>query len=193
MAEDTNRVPNRRGFVMIGYIVIAAVAIVAVLIAVVAMQPSDFRLARSVTISTPPTVVFAQVNDFHNWNAWSPWAKMDPTMKQTFEGAPSGTGAIYSWVGNKQVGEGRMTILESRPNDLVRIKLEFMKPFAATNTAEFTFKSEGSQTVVAWSMYGKNNFMGKALHLFMNMDKIVGGQFEKGLAQLKSAAEAAGR
>ena len=94
----------------------------------------------------PPAAVFAQVNDFHKWEAWNPWGKIDPAMKQAYEGAPAGTGAIYTWAGNKEVGEGRMTITESRPSDLIRVKLEFFKPFAATNTAEFTFKPEGNQT-----------------------------------------------
>jgi hypothetical protein len=110
-------------------------------------------------------------------------------MKQAYEGAAAGTGAVYTWVGNKEVGEGRMTITESRPNDLIRIKLEFFKPFAATNTAEFTFKPEGNQTAVTWSMTGDNNFIAKAVHLFMNMDKMIGGQFEKGLASMKSLVE----
>jgi len=110
-------------------------------------------------------------------------------MKRTHEGAPAGTGAIYSWVGNKQVGEGRMTLTESRPSDLVRIKLEFIKPFKATNTTEFTFKPEGNETVVSWSMIGRHNFIMKAFCLFMNMDKMVGGDFEKGLANMKSVVE----
>jgi uncharacterized protein YndB with AHSA1/START domain len=154
------------------------------------MQPSDFRIARSATISAPAADVFAQVNDFHKWDAWSPWAKIDPTMKQIYDGAPSGTGAIYTWVGDKKVGEGTMTLTESRPNDVVSIKLEFRKPFKATNTAEFTFKPEGDQTVVTWSMSGRNNFMFKAFGLFMNMDKMLGGEFEKGLASMKSVVEA---
>jgi hypothetical protein len=119
-----------------------------------------------------------------------PMGQVDPAMKQTYEGAPAGTGATYTWSGNKEVGEGRMTITESRPNDLIRIKLEFFKPFAANDTAEFTFKPEGNQTVVTWSMFGQNNFMAKAVHLFMNMDKMIGDQFEKGLAQMKSLVEA---
>ncbi len=131
------------------------------------------------------------MNDFHKWEAWNPWGKIDPAMKQTYEGAPAGTGAIYTWIGNKEVGEGRMTIIESRPSDLIRIKIEFFKPFAATNTAEFTFKPEGNQTAVTWSMSGNKNFMAKAIHLFMNMDKMIGGQFEKGLAEMKSIVEAA--
>jgi hypothetical protein len=131
------------------------------------------------------------VNDFHNWTAWSPWAKLDPAMKQTYEGAPAGTGAVSTWAGNKDVGEGRMTIIESRPSELIRIKLEFFKPFAATNTAEFTFKPAGDQTAVTWSMAGEKNFMAKAFGLFMNMDKMIGDDFEKGLANLKSVTETA--
>jgi Polyketide cyclase / dehydrase and lipid transport len=156
---------------MIIKIVIALAVIVIVLIVIVALQPSEFRVARSANISALPPEVFAQVNDFHKWEAWNPWGKVDPAMKQTYENAPAGTGAIYTWSGNKEVGEGRMTITESRPNDLIRIKLEFFKPFAATNTAEFTFKPETNQTVITWSMFGQNNFMAKAVHLFMNMEK----------------------
>jgi hypothetical protein len=129
------------------------------------------------------------VNDFHNWNAWSPWAKIDPAMKQTYEGAPAGTGAIYSWNGDNKVGEGRMTLKESRPNELIRIKLEFMRPFKAINDAEFAFKPDGNQTMVTWSMSGRKNFMFKAFGLFMSMDKMVGGDFEKGLASMKSIVE----
>jgi len=176
---------------MLKKILIAVAVIIVLLIIVVAVQPSDFRVTRSTKIAAPADVVFAQVNDFHNWDAWSPWAKLDPNMKKTMEGAPSGPGAIYSWVGNDKVGEGRMTITESHPSDLVQIKLEFIKPFEGTNTAEFTLKPEGDQTAVTWSMYGKNNFIGKAFSLMMNMDKLIGGDFERGLAQMKTVAEAA--
>ena len=172
---------------------IALAVIVVVFVLVVAMRPSDFRITRTATISAPPPAVFGQVNDFHKWEAWSPWTKLDPAMKTTYEGAPAGTGAIYAWVGNSQVGEGRMTIMESRPSELVRIRLEFSRPFTATNTAEFTFRPEGDQTAVLWSMTGKYNFITKAVGLFMNMDKMVGGQFEEGLARMKSVVEAAHR
>jgi hypothetical protein len=118
---------------------------------------------------------------------------MDPACKNTYTGAAAGTGAILSWAGNKKVGEGRMTIFESAPSDLIRIKLEFLKPFKATNTAEFVFKPEGNQTVVTWSMFGKNNFFFKAFSLFMNSDKMVGKDFEKGLAAIKTVAEAEAR
>ncbi len=174
---------------MLNMILIALAVIVAVLVVVIALQPSKFRVARSTTISGPAQAVFAQVNDFHKWEAWNPWGRIDPAMKQGYEGAPAGTGAIYTWVGNKEVGEGRMTITESRPTDLIRIRLEFFKPFAATNTAEFTFKPEANKTAVTWSMTGDKNFMAKAIHLFMSMDKMIGGQFETGLARMKSIVE----
>jgi len=176
---------------MMRKILIGLVVIVVVFAVIVALQPSEFRIARSATVSAPAPAVFAQVNDFRKWEAWNPWGKIDPAMKQTYEGAPAGTGAIYTWAGNKEVGEGRMTLTESRPNELIRIRLQFFKPFTATNTAEFTFTPEGDRTVVTWSMTGEKNFIAKAVHLFMNMDRMVGGQFEKGLAQMKSVVEAA--
>jgi hypothetical protein len=172
------------------YAALALAAIVVVFLVVVAMQPTDFRITRSAVMSAPPAAVFAQVNNFHNWEAWSPWAKLDPDMKLTIAGSPAGTGATYHWVGNSKAGEGRMTLLESRPNKLIQIKLEFIKPFVATNTTEFTFKNEAGQTVVIWSMFGKNSFMLKAFGLMMNMDKMVGRDFEKGLASMKSVVEA---
>lgn len=178
---------------MIKKIFIVFALIVIAFIVVVALQPADFRVTRSATIAAPAPAVFAQVNDFHKWDAWSPWAKLDPNMKTTHEGPPTGTGAVYSWTGNKDVGEGRMTLTESSATDLIRIKLEFIKPFTATNTTEFSFKPEADKTLVTWSMFGENNFMAKAFGLFMNMDKMVGGDFEKGLAQLKSVAEAAAK
>ncbi len=172
-------------------ILIAVAVIIVVFVGIVALQPADFRIERKISIDTPAEVVFAQVNDFHKWEAWSPWAKMDPHATNTFEGPPAGTGAIFRWAGNSDVGEGSMTIVESRPNDLIRIKLQFLKPFEATSTAEFTFQPQGNQTVVTWSMFGKNNFMAKAFSMFVDCDKMVGGQFEKGLAEMKSVSEAA--
>jgi len=169
-------------------LIIAGVAIVLFVI-VVQLQPATFRITRTATMSAKPEAVFPQVNDFHNWSAWSPWAKLDPAMKQTYEGAATGTGAIYSWTGNKQVGEGRMTITDSRASDLVKIKLEFLKPFKATNITEFTFKPENSNTQVTWSMFGHKNFMFKAVHMFLNMEKMVGRDFEKGLSQMKQVVE----
>ena len=172
---------------------IALAVMVVGLVVVVAMRPSEFRVARRATMSAPAPAVFAQVNDFHNWEAWNPWGKVDPAMKQTYEGAAAGPGAIYAWAGNDEVGEGRMTLTESRPSDLIRINLEFRKPFAGTSIAEFTFKPEGNQTTVTWAMTGTNNFMAKAIGLVMNMDKMIGDQFEKGLAQMKSVVEASAK
>ncbi|MGQ0655673.1 MAG: SRPBCC family protein [Betaproteobacteria bacterium] len=164
-------------------------AIVAVFLVIVALQPADFRIQRTALIAAPAQAVFAQVNDFRKWLAWSPWEKLDPELKRVYEGPPAGTGAKYAWAGNKNVGEGRMTIAESRPGELVRIKLEFFKPFAATHTAEFTFKPEGGGTAVTWSMTGRNSFMAKAMCFFVSMEKMVGGQFETGLANMKSIIE----
>jgi hypothetical protein len=178
---------------MLKKILIGLLAVIGVFAAVVAMRPSDFRVERSAVVSAPVPVVFAQVNDLHNWDAWSPWAKLDPAAKQTFDGPRAGTGAAFAWAGNNQVGEGRMTITESRPNELIRFRLDFVKPFAGTNTAEFTFKPQGDQTAVTWSMSGRQNFVTKAICMFMDMDKMVGGQFEQGLAQMKSVAEAASK
>ena len=176
---------------MIMKIALALGAIILVFLGVVAMQPADFRIERSAVIAASPADLFAQVNDFHNWAAWSPWEKLDPAMKKTHSGAAAGVGAVYDWTGNSDVGTGRMTLIDSKPSDLIRIKLEFVKPFEATNTTEFLFKPEGGGTKVTWNMTGNNNFMSKAFGLFMNMDKMVGGEFEKGLAQLKTVAEAA--
>lgn len=179
---------------MIKKILLWTAGVIAVLVigfvAVVAMQPDDFVITRSAAIAAPASEVFDEVNDFHQWQAWSPWEKLDPALKRSYAGPPAGKGATYSWVGNDEVGEGNMIITESRPSELIRIKLEFIKPFAATNTTEFKFDPEGERTTVAWSMSGKNNFMGKAFCLFMDMDAMVGGDFEKGLASLKSIVEA---
>lgn len=166
-------------------------ALLVILIATVAIQPADFSVQRNITIAAPPATVFGLVNDFHQWDKWSPWAKLDPAMKTTFEGPESGAGAIYTWVGNSDVGEGKMTILESRAPEQVGIELEFIKPMAATNTSEFSFKPEGDATSVTWTMAGKNNFVGKAFCLFVDMDAMVGADFEKGLAAMKAAAESA--
>jgi Polyketide cyclase / dehydrase and lipid transport len=174
--------------------ILIGIAVLAVLfVIIVATRPSDFLLTRSATIDAPPPTTFGCVNDFHDWEAWSPWAKLDPAVKNTYSGAASGVGASFSWSGNSKVGQGRMTITESRPDELIRIKLEFEKPFKATNQAEFAFKAEGDKTRVTWSMSGRNNFICKAMGLFMSFDKMIGGQFEKGLSQLNTVAAAAAK
>jgi hypothetical protein len=178
---------------MIWKILIALVVIVVGLVGVITLQPARYRVSRSTTIAAPAPVVFAQVNDFHKWSAWSPWEKIDPAMKRTYEGPPAGVGASYAWVGSREVGEGRMTIVESRPSDLIQVKLEFVKPFAGTSVAEFSFKPDGERTLVTWSMTGDKNFIAKAIHLVMSMDRMIGDQFDKGLAAMKTVAEAAPR
>src|SRR5262245_59877623 len=160
---------------MLKKIFITLVLVVVVFVAVVATRPSDFRVVRKATMSASPAAVFEQVNDLHKWEAWSPWAKMDPAAKTTYEGPASGKGAVFKWSGNNKVGEGSMTITESRPPDLVRFRLDFVKPLPGTSTAEFTIIPQGKQTEVTWKMYGKNNFIAKAISLFMNCDKMVGG------------------
>jgi len=176
---------------MLKKVLIGVALLVVVLAVLVSMQPASYRVSRTITISAPSSVVFDQVNDFHKWEGWSPWAKLDPAMKQTYEGPASGVGAKYDWSGNNDVGQGRMTISESRPGDLVRIKLEFLKPFASVSDTEFSFKPEGNQTAVVWSMAGENNLMSKVMQVFVSMDKMVGGDFEKGLTAMKTVSEAA--
>ena len=175
---------------MLKKIAIALVVIVAAFLVTAALQPADFRITRSATIAAPPEAVFPHVNDMHQWQEWSPWAKIDPAAKVSFDGPASGKGASFAWAGNMEVGVGRMTITESQPSDLIRFQLDFEKPMKGTNIAEFTFKPEGGQTAVTWTMSGKNGFMAKAFGLIVNCDKMVGGQFEKGLATLKSLTEA---
>jgi len=175
---------------MLKWSLAAIAAIIVVFLVVVAMQPADFKVERSATMRAPAPAAFAQVNDFQNWRAWSPWEKVDPQLKRQYQGPKAGTGAVYAWQGNKDVGEGRMTITESKPAELVRIQLEFFQPFAATNTAEFSFKPAGpDSTSVTWTMTGQNNFVSKAICVFVNMDKMVGGMFEQGLTQMKTVVE----
>ena len=176
---------------MLDIVLVLVVIAVVVFVIVVAGQPSDFRVTRTATMKAPVSAVFEQVNNLRKWDAWSPWAKLDPEAKNSFEGADAGVGAVMSWAGNNKVGVGSMTITESNPNNLIRFKLEFLKPFKATNMAEFSFEFDGSQTTVSWSMYGKNNFISKAMGLIMNCEKMVGGQFDQGLSAMKAIVEAA--
>ena len=129
---------------MLKKILIGLAVIIVVFVVVVAIQPADYKVERTASFSATPAVVFDQINDLHKWDAWSPWAKLDPAVKNTFEGPPAGTGAVFAWAGNKKVGEGRMTITESHPNDLIRLKLDFIKPFPSTAMTEFSFKPKAS-------------------------------------------------
>jgi hypothetical protein len=171
-------------------IVIGVAVVIAILAIFIATRPAEFSVSRSANMAVTPAAVFAQLNDFHKWEAWSPWAKMDPNAKSTFEGPSSGEGAKFAWDGNKDVGAGNMTITESIPNDHVRIRLEFVRPFAGVNDTLFTIKPVGDKTNLTWTMSGRNNFITKAISLFMDCDKMVGPQFEKGLASMEAAAAA---
>ena len=178
---------------MLKKVALVVLAIIAVLLVVIATRPDTYRVQRSTTVTAPPALVFGLVNDFHQWAPWSPWGKLDPNMKQTYDGPSAGVGAIYFWSGNDKVGEGRMTITESVAPERIVIKLEFIKPWEGNNVTTFTFAPQGDATQVTWVMDGTNNFMGKAVTLFMNMDSMIGKDFELGLAQLKSTAETAVR
>ena len=170
--------------------ILLVVAVVVVAFAVfVATRPAAYRVSRSTTIAAPPTVVYAQVADFHRWDAWSPWAKLDPSMKTTFSGPVAAPGSSYAWAGNDKVGEGRMTIVDARPAQRVLIKLEFLKPFEATSSTEFSFAPSGGATQTTWTMDGRNNFAGKLFSVFTDMDKMIGNDFDRGLAQLRIVAE----
>jgi uncharacterized protein YndB with AHSA1/START domain len=173
-------------------ILLAIAVVIALFLIIVALRPGDFKIERSVLISAPPELVFEQVNDLHQFQKWSPWAKMDPDAKTTFSGPPAGVGSAFGWDGEK-TGAGTMTLTESKPTELVRFRLDFTKPFKGTNLAQFTIRPEGDQTRLNWAMTGKYNFVMKAAGMFMDCDKMIGDQFEQGLGFLKSIAEAPGR
>jgi carbon monoxide dehydrogenase subunit G len=167
----------------------ALAAIVLIFIIVVAIQPSELRVERTTTIKTSPAAVFEQIDDFHNWQAWSPWAKLDPDATIAFEGPEAGQGAVMTWSGNDKVGTGKMTLLESRPNEGIKARVDFVKPYEGTSTSEFSLKPETGQTVVVWTVAAHQNFLEKAMCLVMNGKKMVGDDLEKGLSQLKSTVE----
>ncbi len=170
-------------------LLLVLVVLIAVLLGYAATRPDSFRVERATVIKAPPAKVFALIDDFHQWAGWSPWEKRDPAMKRTHSGAASGKGAVYAWEGNGDVGAGRMEILETTAPSRVLIRLDFLKPFAATNTAEYTIVPEGDGTRVTWAMYGPAPFVSKLMQVFVSMDKMIGTDFEQGLANLKALAE----
>jgi uncharacterized protein YndB with AHSA1/START domain len=174
----------------IGIVVVAliVVGVVGILVAAAA-KPDTFRVARTAEIKAPPERIFPLMDDFRRFGAWSPYEKRDPDMKRSYSGPESGKGAVYAWEGNKNVGSGRMEILDSTPASKVVIKLDFMSPFQAHNLVEFTLVPHDGSTTVGWIMEGPVPFIGKIMHVFMNMDRMVGGDFETGLANLKLIAE----
>lgn len=173
-------------FKWIALVVVVAVVVVLVL---AASRPDSFRVERTALIQAPPEKVYALIEDFHVWPQWSPFEKLDPDMKRTFSGAEKGQGAVYAWAGNSKAGEGSMKIVETTPATRVTIALDFLKPFKASNTAEFTLLPRDGGTEVTWAMYGPSPFVTKIIHLFFSMDSMVGKDFEAGLASLKRLSE----
>jgi uncharacterized protein YndB with AHSA1/START domain len=169
-------------------IIVILVLIVAILI-YAASKPDTFRIQRSILIKAPPEKIFAILNDLQHWRVWSPYEKKDPAMKRSYSGAAIGKGAVYEWEGNKDVGKGRMEITESSVPSRILIQLDFIAPFQAHNTAEFTLESQGESTNVTWAMYGPSPFISKVMCLFINMDNMVGKDFEVGLDNLKAISE----
>jgi len=176
-------------YIILGIVVVLILA----LIVFISMRPGSFRVERSAPIGAPADIVFPLINDFHQWVKWSPYEKFDPNMTKTFEGLAAGPGAIYSWSGNKHAGAGRTTILESKAGEFVSIKLEMFRPFVGTNQVTFKLEPSETGTRVRWIMDGKYNFMVKAISLFMNMDAMIGKEFEEGLANLNTVARGQGR
>lgn len=169
-------------------LLVIVVAIVAVL-GFAATRPDTFVVKRAAVINAPPERLVGMVQDFHQWGAWSPWEKMDPGMSRTYEGPAAGVGSAYAWSGNDKVGAGRMEIQKVVPAHEVVFKLDFLKPFKASNTGRFVFEAEGAATRVTWTMEGKSPYISKLMGLFFNMDKMIGKDFETGLANMKAAAE----
>ncbi len=165
------------------------IAVLLLFLGLAALQPGEFTLSRSILVHASPENCYRLVENFHRWISWSPWESLDPDMVRTYEGPASGAGALYRWSGKKKVGAGTMTLYQCQPPEKLSIQLDFLRPMKATNQIEFTFQSEGWDTRVTWTMRGRKNFFVKALHLVFNMEKMVGPDFEKGLAQLKAAAE----
>lgn len=174
---------------MLKKIGIAIVVILVLIMALAATKPDTFTVTRVASIKAPPEKIMPLISDFHNWPAWSPWEKLDPNMRRTFTGAPNGKGAIYEWQGNSDVGRGRMEITDFSAPSQIDIKLEFIEPIPMTNMTGFVLTPQGESTTVTWSMTGPMPFMAKVMSVFSSMDAMVGGDFEKGLAQMKAAAE----
>ena len=181
---------------MIKTIVIAVLVLLVVPLAAIlvfaATKPDTFRVQRMTSIQAPPERIFPLINDFHRWTHWSPWEKLDPNLKRTYSGAEQGVGASYEWSGNAKAGAGKMTIKESTPNQHIVIELLFTKPFAANNKGEFTLSPKDGGTEVVWTMSGQSNFVAKLFSVFMDMDKVVGAQFDEGLANLGRVAGGGG-
>ena len=176
-------------FEIIAIIAVVLAIAIAIILILAAAKPDRFRVQRATTVKAPPERIFPLINDFHQWATWSPYENKDPAMKRSYSGTASGKGAVYAWEGNKNVGSGRMEILDASAPAKIVIKLDFFTPFEGHNTAEFTMLPQGDVTNVTWLMYGPLPFMGKIMHVFVNMDRMVGKDFEIGLANLKRVTE----
>ena len=174
---------------MIKTLAIGVVVLIAALLLFAATRPDTFRVQRAASIKARPEKIFALINDLHGWDAWSPYEKKDPAMKRAYSGAAQGKGAAYAWEGNKEVGTGRIEITESSPPSRVTMALDMIKPIKAHNTVEFTLEPQGGSTSVIWAMNGNMPYISKILSVFLNMDRMVGRDFEAGLASLKAAVE----
>jgi len=173
---------------MLKKILLSLATVIVVFLAYAATRPADYHVERSAILAASPAVLFAQVNDHHKFNTWNPFMKLDPNVKNTFSGPASGVGATCSWDGNSNIGAGSATIVESKPNELVRMRMDWKRPMEGTGTVDFTFKPAGDKTVVTWAMYGKNNYFAKVVSIFLNCDKMCGPPFEQGLADLGKVA-----
>ena len=174
---------------MIKTIAMVLALLIAALLIYAATKPDSFRIERGATIKAPPEKIFALINDFHQWEAWSPWEKIDPALKRIYSGAANGVGAVYEWSGNKDIGQGRMEIVESVPSAKVMLKLDFVTPFEAHNKVDFTLAQQGDETKVTQAMYGPSPYISKLMTIFFSMEKMVGKKYEEGLANLKAIAE----
>ena len=174
---------------MIKTIATVLALLIAAILIYAATKPDSFRIERSTTIKAPSEKVFALINDYKQWEAWSPWEKIDPALKRTYSGAASGVGAIYEWSGNKDIGQGRMEIVESTPSTKVSLKLDFITPFEAHNMVDFTLAQQGDTTTITQAMYGPSPYLSKLMTIFFSMEKMVGGKYEEGLANIKAIAE----
>lgn len=173
---------------MLTSIITLIVGVIVITLIVAATKPSNFRTARSITINAEPSTIFPLITDFRTWTKWSPYEKLDPNMKKSYSGAENGKGAIYEWQGTK-AGSGRMEIVEVNSPSSVKIQLDFTKPMKAHNMAEFTLEPAGDSTTVTWAMTGSRPYMIKVISIFVNMDNLVGKDFESGLANMKAAVE----
>ena len=173
---------------MIKKIALAIVVVLLVILGLAATKPDTFAVKREIAIKAPPEKIAPLIADFHQWASWSPWEPLDPKMQRPFSGAPAGPGAVYSWQGDDKVGAGRMEITGQDPSKVV-IKLDFLKPFESNNTAEFVLTPKGDTTTVTWNMSGPMPFISKIMTVFVSMDSMIGKDFEKGLASMKTVAE----